>query len=334
MNSAVGAPALLEVEDLTIAFHTDRGIVRAVNGISFGLGAGQTLGLVGESGCGKSVTASALLRLLPAPLAQLSGRVRFQGRDVLAMQGNDLLSVRGKGIGLIFQDPQSALNPVFGIGSQMTETIRAHGGDRSSARAQAMDALRDVGLPDPDAILSMYPHQLSGGMRQRVLIAMALTLHPKLLIADEPTTALDLTVQAQIIELLQRLKAKHDLSLLLISHDLGVVAQLADRMAVMYAGKIVESGPLRSVFESPRHPYTRGLIDAIPSVSRKGPLSAGIPGTVPDAARLPGGCAFHPRCARVVDPCRTTSPEITMEADRIFECHNPQKENEEFGDSH
>ncbi|HEX9780368.1 MAG TPA: ABC transporter ATP-binding protein [bacterium] len=317
--------ALLEIEGLHVLFRTDRGLVRAVNGASLRVGEGDTVGLVGESGCGKSVTASAVLGLVPSPPGELAaGRILFDGRDLARASREELRRVRGAKIGMVFQDPLSALNPVLTIEAQLTETLHAHERlSRADARARALEALRDVGLPDPAQHLKAYPHQLSGGMRQRVMIAMAIVLRPALLIADEPTTALDVTVQAQLIALLRELKRRHRMAMLLISHDLGVVVQLAERIAVMYAGHVVEEAPTVELFRRPRHPYTRGLLEAVPG---RGTPARGIPGAVPDAAALPGGCPFHPRCPRAQTRCREVFPDDTGSLGRRFACHNPEPE--------
>ncbi len=324
MNTGAPQAALLEVRDLEITFFSDRGALTAVDGISFSIGAGETLGLVGESGCGKSVTGAALLKLLPRG-AKAGGSICYAGSEVTQLSGQALQRFRGKEVGMVFQDPLSALNPVLSIGEQMVETLKAHEVVSSqSARLRAQEVLDAVGMPDPSRVLSAYPHELSGGMRQRALIAMAILLRPKLLIADEPTTALDVTVQAQIIELLQRLRAEQRLAMILISHDLGVVAQLADIVAVMYAGRFVETGDMRAVFKHPRHPYTAGLLRSIPSLTRGADLSQGIPGSVPDPLHLPLGCAFHPRCPRAIDQCPTVIPSLIAQGITRFACHNPE----------
>ena len=317
---------LLALEDLKVEFRTDRGTVQAVNGISLAIQPGETVGLVGESGCGKSVTGLAILGLVPSPPGRVAGgRVLFEGRNLLTLPAADLRRVRGEAISMVFQDPLSALNPVLGIGAQSVELLKAHGRiSAGEAKRRVLDAFSDVGLPDPAAVFAAYPHQLSGGMRQRVLIATAILLRPKLVIADEPTTALDVTIQAQLIALFQRLKAEYRLTLLLISHDLGVVVQLADRVAVMYAGRLVEEAPTAALFHAPRHPYTKGLLDSIPSRWR-GAAPRGIPGAVPDAADLPAGCPFHPRCPRAIDPCRGVFPETTnFGAGHRGACYNPE----------
>ncbi len=318
---------LLEVDNLHVVFDTDRGAVRAVNGVSFAVQPGETLGLVGESGCGKTMTAQAILRLIPSPPGRIAGgRILFDGEDVLLARPERLRRLRGAAIGMIFQEPLSALNPVLSVGTQLTELLTAHGSvSRTAMRQQALETLSEVGLPDPPALLRAYPHQLSGGMRQRVVIAMAIALRPRLVIADEPTTALDVTVQAQIITLFKQLKARHHMTLLLISHDVGVMVQLADRIAVLYAGHVVEEAPTATLFTAPRHPYTRGLLAAIPARRAPGELPEAIPGAVPDAAQLPSGCPFHPRCPRVLEVCRGTFPEMTVfDPAHRAACYNPE----------
>jgi oligopeptide/dipeptide ABC transporter ATP-binding protein len=302
---------LLEVSDLAIDFHTERGIAHAVRGVSFALAPGETLGLVGESGCGKSVTAMSVLRLLPEPPAEVlaGSRIRFRGEDVLATSRDRIRAIRGAGIGVIFQEPMTSLNPVFTIGEQVAETIREHqGGAKAAVRRRVIELLGRVGIPDPERRYRAYPHQLSGGLRQRVMIAIALACGPDLLIADEPTTALDVTIQAQILALLAELRDEFGMALLLISHDLAVVSQVADRVAVMYAGRIVEHGTVPELFRAPGHPYTRGLLGALPRVDAPpGPLAA-IPGRVPSPYDEPPGCPFAPRCPEVMERCRRSDP--------------------------
>jgi peptide/nickel transport system ATP-binding protein len=299
---------LLEVSHLTTVFELASGIATAVDDVSFKVHAGETLALVGESGSGKSVTALSILRLVQPPGRIAGGHVTFKGRDLLMLAEPDMRRVRGADISLIFQEPMTALNPVFTIGDQIAETLIVHGrAGRREAWEQAVTLLEAVRLPDARARVHDYPHQLSGGMRQRVLIAMALACKPALVIADEPTTALDVTIQAQILDLLREMKAALNLSVLLITHDLGVVAETADRVAVMYAGRIVEQGPVRSIFREPKHPYTRGLLASIPGGTPGQPLRA-IQGTVPMLGALPPGCAFNPRCPDRFEPCTSTPP--------------------------
>jgi peptide/nickel transport system ATP-binding protein/oligopeptide transport system ATP-binding protein len=297
---------------LTTVFDTPRGPVAAVNDVSFEIRTGETLGLVGESGSGKSVTALSILRLVQPPGRIANGRIVFNGRDLLSLDERAIREVRGAGISLIFQEPMTALNPVFTVGDQIGEALVVHGrATRREARAAAIELLRAVRIPDPDSRVRDYPHQLSGGMRQRVMIAIALACRPPLVIADEPTTALDVTIQAQILDLLREMKSAFHLSLLLITHDLGVIAETADRVVVMYAGRIVETGPVRAIFRSPQHPYTRGLLASIPGSAPGQPLRA-IEGSVPLLDALPPGCAFHPRCPDQFDRCITVPPPDYM----------------------
>jgi len=306
--------AELKVENLRIAFQKDGGEVLAVRGVDFDLKRGETLALVGESGCGKTVTALSILRLLAEPPAKvLSGRIGLGGVDLLELPAEGIRKVRGREIAMIFQDPMTSLNPVLSIGDQIMETLRRHTAlGRAEVRERALDLLRRVEIPSPEEKLRQFPHQLSGGMRQRVMIAIALSCEPRVLIADEPTTALDVLVQAQIMDLLKQLKRETGLSILLITHDLGIVTDIADRALVMYAGRIVESGPVGPLFKSPLHPYTRGLLNSVPQIGQRpkaGRLQE-IPGQVPRPGELPAGCAFHPRCPDAMDRCRTESPVL------------------------
>ncbi|HUP39135.1 MAG TPA: ABC transporter ATP-binding protein [Vicinamibacterales bacterium] len=305
---AVDTP-LLRVQDLTTTFKIPGGVVRAVDHISLELRRGETLGIVGESGSGKSMTALSILRLVQPPGEIYGGPISFNGRsDLLELSERDMRAIRGAEIGFIFQEPMTALNPVFTIGAQIIEALRVHRkATRSGAKAKAIELLEAVRIPDPERRMRDYPHQLSGGMRQRVLIAIALACQPLLLIADEPTTALDVTIQAEILDLLEEMKEKFHLALMLITHDLGVVAGHADRVAVMYAGRIVEEGPMRQIFDAPKHPYTQGLLASIPGGAPGQPLRA-IEGTVPNLATLPPGCAFEPRCPRRFHLCPTAPP--------------------------
>jgi oligopeptide/dipeptide ABC transporter ATP-binding protein len=302
---------LLSVRGLSIAFERDGRRARAADGVSFDIARGETLALVGESGCGKSVTALGVLGLIPEPGRIEAGEVLFRGRDLLRLPARDLRAVRGKEIALVFQDPMTSLNPVFTVGMQIGEALRAHGrASGRSARARAVSLLERVGIPSPRERAECYPHQLSGGMKQRVMIAMALACEPALLIADEPTTALDVTVQAQIIDLLRALRQETGLAVLLITHDMGVVAELADRVAVMYAGKIVEEAPAGELFDRPLHPYTTGLFASQPRLhAPKEPLRA-IPGEVPDLFGYPAGCRFRPRCPLAIEACSTAMPPL------------------------
>src|SRR5687768_472621 len=291
---------LLEVRDLNIAFETNRGDVRPVREVSLTIYPGQTVALVGESGCGKSVTAMSILRLIPQPPGKvLGGEVMLEGRDLLNLSEEEMRGVRGKDIAMIFQEPMTSLNPVFTIGDQIAEAVLLHQHvSYDEAWRIAEQSLRDVGIADPGRRLQEYPHQMSGGMRQRVMIAMALSCKPKLLIADEPTTALDVTIQAQILELLRRLQRETGMSILLITHDLGVVAENADVVGVMYASRIVEFATAEELFDKPQHPYTEGLFKSIPKLHGNVERLDTIPGTVPNPARFPPGCKFHPRCHR------------------------------------
>ncbi len=299
---------LLRVDHLTTVFDLPSGTVPAVNDISFEIHQGETLGVVGESGSGKSVTAFSIMRLVQAPGRVAGGAVHFRGRNLLELSEREMQHVRGAEISLIFQEPMTALNPVFTIGDQLRETLLVHGkAARRDASARAVELLQAVRIPDAAARINDYPHQLSGGMRQRVLIAMALACKPALVIADEPTTALDVTIQAQILDLLREMKAAFNLSLMLITHDLGVIAETADRVAVMYAGRIVEQGAVRDVFRQPQHPYTRGLLASMPGGAPGTRLRA-IDGTVPMLGALPPGCAFNPRCPDRFAPCTGTPP--------------------------
>ncbi len=303
--------ALLEVEDLEIEFPSDNGPVGIVNGVSLRIHPGEAVALVGESGCGKSLTALSLFRLVPPPGRIAGGIVRFQGRDVMALSENELCTMRGKGAAMVFQDPLSALNPVMKVGDQIREAVLAHETiSRAEAMARAVDAMRLVGLPDPGRRYGDYPHQLSGGRRQRVLLAMALACRPALLVADEPTTAIDVTVQAQILDLLDGLRRQLDMAVLLITHDLGVVARFAQRVYVMYCGRVVEEASVADLFTRPGHPYTRGLLASVPRMDRRPARLPAIPGTVPPPGGLPPGCAFEPRCSAAVDACRAAVPQL------------------------
>jgi oligopeptide transport system ATP-binding protein len=304
---------LLSINDLVVRFRTHDGTVYAVNGVSFDLDQGETLGLVGESGCGKSVTNLAVMRLLPAPAGKIEGgKVYFDGQDLLSLDESEMRDLRGKDIAMIFQDPMTSLNPVLTIEEQMVETIRAHRRvSKAEARARTLELLNTVGIPQPEARLRNFPHQFSGGMRQRVMIAMALALEPKLLIADEPTTALDVTIQAQVLDLLQRLAAEQGTALILITHDLGVVAGMTKRVNVMYAGFVVESASTPDLFARPRHPYTVGLLHSMPRLdAQPGEPLIPIEGVPPDLRRAPVGCPFAPRCAWRVEACWTAMPPL------------------------
>jgi oligopeptide/dipeptide ABC transporter ATP-binding protein len=302
---------LLSVEHLTTGFDLAQGFVPAVIDVSFHIAAGETLGLVGESGSGKSLTALSIMRLVQRPGRTAEGRILFKGQDLRTLGERDMQKIRGAGIALIFQEPMTALNPVFTIGSQIEETLRVHGrATRQTARRRAIELLDAVSIPEPHKRVKDYPHQLSGGLRQRALIAMSLACEPSLVIADEPTTALDVTIQAQILDLLRSLRKKMGLALLLITHDLGVVAEMADRVAVMYAGRVVEEAPVSLLFRNPTHPYTRGLMASMPGGEHGSRLRA-IQGTVPPLGELPSGCSFTPRCPNRFEPCPKAHPGIT-----------------------
>jgi oligopeptide/dipeptide ABC transporter ATP-binding protein len=315
--------AVLEVENLRISFpDQERHRFYPVDGVSFTLERGRTLALVGESGCGKSLTSLALLRLVPAPgRIEAGSSIRLQDTDVLSLEGEALRHIRGGRIGMIFQDPMTSLNPVFTVGDQISEGVRAHFDvSRSEARDRALRLLQEVGMPDPGSRLKTYPHQLSGGMRQRVMIAIALSAEPEILVADEPTTALDVTVQAQILEVLDHLRATRGMAVLLITHDLGIVAGRADRVAVMYAGQIVEEAPTAQLFARPSHPYTQGLFASVPRIS--GPVSRLIPigGSVPPPTAWPEGCRFRPRCPKAFEKSELPPPLLPVGADHRMRC--------------
>jgi peptide/nickel transport system ATP-binding protein len=318
-----GERALLELRDLGVHFYTESGVARAVDGVSFSIGRRETLCLVGESGCGKSVTALSIMRLVQMPPGRIvSGEVSFGGRSLLELPAAAMRDVRGNHIGMIFQEPMTALNPVFTVGSQVTEAVRRHRRvSRREARELALEMLRMVRIPEPVQRMDEYPHQLSGGMQQRVMIAMALVCRPELLIADEPTTALDVTIQARILALLQDLQEELGMSVLLITHDLGVVAEVADRVAVMYAGQIVEYAEVRAIFERPMHPYMVSLLHSLPSKAKPGQRLNVIPGHVPDARQFPPGCRFHPRCYMAQPACARYEPELReVEAGHTARC--------------
>ncbi len=302
--------SILSVHNLKTYFHTDAGVARAVDDVSFDIRPGETLALVGESGCGKSMTALSILRLVPSPPGEIvEGQIFFQGQDVLELSEKEMRRIRGNKISMIFQEPMTSLNPVFRIGSQIANTIRLHKGvSKEEARQQTIALLERVGIPSPGERVDAYPHQMSGGMRQRVMIAMALACDPVLLIADEPTTALDVTIQAQILDLLRSLQEEQHMAMLLITHDLGIVAENAEDVAIMYAGQIIEQAPMDRVFEDPKHPYTLGLFNSLPKLSvGRQPLEP-IPGVVPNSAHFPSGCRFHPRCRYAMDVCPKRVP--------------------------
>ena len=317
--------SLLEIKNLVTAFPGEDRLLKAVDGVSFSLAKGEVLCLVGESGCGKSMTALSILQLVPPPGAIIEGEVLFDGRDLVTMEPEEIRLIRGDRISMIFQEPMSALNPVFTVGDQVSEVLRIHRNmDRNEAHLMAVELLERVGIPDPERRVGEYPHQMSGGMQQRALIAMSMACEPDLLIADEPTTALDVTVQAQILRLMERLIRGGERSLLLITHDLGVVAEVADRVCVMYAGVVVEVSTVKPLFADPGHPYTMGLLASLPTPGDRQYHS--IPGSVPDLADMPSGCRFHPRCPRAQEICTKEEPELEEKGDRAVRCYFPGKE--------
>jgi peptide/nickel transport system ATP-binding protein len=324
--------ALLEIENLQTHFRTPDGVNRAVDGLSLTVDAGQTLAIVGESGCGKSVSAMSILRLIPEPPGRIGGRIVFNGRNLLELPRAEMRDIRGNEISMIFQEPMSSLNPVLTVGRQIREPLRLHQGyTRASAHRRAIDMLALVGIPEPERRVEEYPHQMSGGMRQRVMIAMALACNPKLLIADEPTTALDVTVQAQILDLMRDLKRRVGAAILLITHDLGVVAEVAEHVVVMYAGRKVEDAPAVRLFARPRHPYTKGLLGAVPklgsSLSGETSRLAEIPGLVPSLKSRIAGCVFASRCPEATDVCRKAAPALEAKAaSHWVACHHVPRE--------
>lgn len=309
-----GSFLLLEVKNLFVEFRTYDGVVKAVNGVSFTVDKGEILGIVGESGSGKSVATHAILQLVPTPPGNISGgEIIFEGKNLLAMKEEEINTVRGKDVGMIFQEPMTSLNPVYTVENQITEALKLHFPPMSKEeyRNRVIEALRMVGIPSPETRYKSYPHELSGGMRQRVMIAMSLACQPKLLIADEPTTALDVTIQAQILEIINDLRKKAGLAVILITHDLGVIAETADKVAVMYAGKIVEQGTTEQIFNRPSHPYTNGLLESIPSYAEnKGGKLKTISGQVPDMRFVPPGCAYSNRCPLATEECKKTVPAL------------------------
>ncbi|MFJ8788806.1 ABC transporter ATP-binding protein [Streptomyces sp. NPDC102462] len=315
---------LLDVRDLHVEFTTRDGVARAVNGVTCRVAAGETLAVLGESGSGKSVTAQAVMGILDTPPGRITGgQILFRGRDLLKLKEDGRRRIRGAELAMIFQDALSALNPVLSVGDQLGEMFVVHRGmSKRDARARAVELMDRVRIPGAAQRVRDYPHQFSGGMRQRIMIAMALALEPALVIADEPTTALDVTVQAQVMDLLAELQREYTMGLVLITHDLGVVADVADRIAVMYAGRIVESAPVHDLYKAPAHPYTRGLLDSIPRLDRKGRELYAIKGLPPNLMHIPPGCAFHPRCPMARDVCRTDEPPLyTVDENRGSACH-------------
>jgi len=302
---------LLNISNLNVSFQNDAGIVNPVRGVDLQVNQGETVALVGESGCGKSVTALSVLQLLPTPPARFeSGSIQFSGKDLLKSSEPEMQSLRGNDIGMVFQEPMTSLNPILTIGDQIAETILLHNDiSQKETRDRVLGILDKVAIPSPEQRIDQYPHELSGGMKQRVMIAMAISCNPKLLIADEPTTALDVTIQSQILELLESLQEETGMAILLITHNLGIVAEYASRVAVMYAGKIVEKSSTKRLFEEPAHPYTRGLLNSLPNLSSRSRLNP-IPGVVPDPGNLPAGCAFQPRCADALPCCSEQTPSF------------------------
>jgi len=314
---------LLEIRDLSVHFFTEEGVVRAVESVGFEIHPEEILSLVGESGCGKSVTGLSILRLIPSPPGRVvSGEILFDGLRLLELEEKEMEKVRGNEIAMIFQEPMTSLNPVFTIGDQIMEAILYHQRlDRTEARRKAIEMLDRVKIPSPETRIDAYPHQLSGGMRQRAMIAMALSCQPKLLIADEPTTALDVTIQAQILQLLKEIQREMGMAVMLITHDLGVVSEIADRVAVMYAGRIVEVAPIEAIFRQMRHPYTRGLLDSIPRLEERRERLNAIPGQVPNPMDLPVGCKFHPRCSLIIEECKKEEPPLfQVDGDHFSRC--------------
>ena len=315
---------ILKVKDLKTYFFTRRGIVKAVDGVDFELRRGECLCLVGESGCGKTVTALSILRLFDSPPGKIvDGRISYDSLDLAKCSSKQLRQIRGKDIAIVFQEAQSALNPVLTIGDQITEQIKLHLPlDRNQTKDRAITLLTDMGIPSPERVMRYYPHQLSGGMKQRVLIAISLSCDPRILIADEPTTAVDVTIKAQILDIFRELKAKRQMSTIFITHDLAVVSEIGDRAVVMYGGKDVETAPVSDIINSPKHPYTVGLIDCLPDIAESGERLISIPGTTPDPLDLPEGCTFHPRCPEAMKICSQIEPtETTISKEHRVSCH-------------
>lgn len=315
---------LLKIKNLKTYFYTDEGVVKAVDDVSLKIDKGQTLCVVGESGCGKSITAMSILRLIPNPPGKIEdGEIIFEGKDLLKLSEEEIRNIRGNKISMIFQEPMTSLNPVYTIGSQITETIMLHQNlDKKIAVEKAVEALRIVGIPRAEEIINAYPHELSGGMRQRAMIAMAMVCNPNLLIADEPTTALDVTIQAQILDLMRKLKEETKTSIMLITHDLGVVAEMADYVSVMYSGKVVEEADVLELFKNPLHPYTIGLLESKPQIHIDKDKLYSIPGQVPSPFELPDGCYFYPRCERAMDKCKACRPELKeVKKGHFVSCH-------------
>jgi peptide/nickel transport system ATP-binding protein/oligopeptide transport system ATP-binding protein len=324
-NGIIDQEKLLKVSDLRTRFHIYEGMVTAVDGINLDVYRGETLGIVGESGCGKTVTALSILRLLASPPAEIQGTILFGGVNLLDLNLDEIRRIRGNAISMIFQEPMTSLNPVLTIGEQISEAIRLHQGvARQEGWSKAVEMLQMVQIPSPEMRVHEYPHQLSGGMRQRAMIAMALSCHPRLLLADEPTTALDVTIQAQIVDLMEHLKEEFETSIVLITHNLGLIAEMAKRVLVMYMGKVVEEAPVEDLFQEPLHPYTQGLLESIPWIGKK--LKTGrrqlqeIPGMVPSLLEMPEGCRFHPRCSRAMNICSKEEPPLVQKNGRRVLC--------------
>jgi peptide/nickel transport system ATP-binding protein len=312
---------VLSVRNLKVEFPTRRGVLTAIDDVSFDIAPGEVLGVVGESGAGKSITGTAVIGLIEPPGRIAGGEILLRGERIDNLPPEQMRKIRGKRIGMVFQDPLTSLNPLYRIGDQLVETIRTHTTlSESAARMKALSLLNEVGIPAPETRIEAYPHQFSGGMRQRVVLALALAAEPELVIADEPTTALDVSVQAQIIALLKRLCAQHGAAVMLITHDMGVIAETADRVAVMYAGRIAEIGPVREVIKAPLHPYTKGLMGSIPSLAHDSDRLVQIPGSMPRLTAIPSGCPFHPRCPRCFAPCPTFRPELQPEQSSQVAC--------------
>lgn len=317
--------SLLSVKNLKTYFYTSEGVIKAVDDVSFDIRKGEILSIVGESGCGKSVTSLSILNLVPAPGTVAGGEIIYNGKDLLKLEEKDIRKIRGREISMVFQEPMTSLNPVFTVGNQVAEVFAVHSSfNRKKARDSTVRMFEKVRIPDPERIFDSYPHQLSGGMQQRVMIAMALACGPSILIADEPTTALDVTIQAQILELICSLKKDFSMGVLFITHDLGIVSDIADRIHVMYSGKIVEKGPVGSVISTPAHPYTRGLLDSLPKLGRNKEKLTVIPGQVPSPLKHIKGCKFHPRCPRVMERCLAEEPRLfDLDGGGCAACFNP-----------
>jgi peptide/nickel transport system ATP-binding protein len=334
LGSVPGSKPLLEVRNLRVEFNTRRGTLVAVDDVSFDIAPGEVLGVVGESGAGKSITGTAIIGLLERPGRVAGGEVLLEGGRIDDLPPDAMRRIRGRKIGAIFQDPLTSLNPLFTIGSQIVETIQAHlPMNAEQARARAIELLGEVGIPAPERRIDHFPHQFSGGMRQRVVIALALCANPRLIIADEPTTALDVSIQAQIIQLLKRLCREHGTAVMLVTHDMGVIAETADRVAVMYAGRIVELGPVQQVIHDPQHPYTAGLMGSIPAVGQEVERLPQIEGSMPRLNAIPAGCAFNPRCPRVFDRCRVERPVLLQANKTLAACwlHEPERQSPKAG---